>query len=68
MEDPMEPTNRPYVDPATEPGDADTEPWADDRVDDKAGDPDETPTRRGSGRAVAGRCRDRGLTGGPVPD
>ncbi len=26
----MEPTNRPYVDPATEPGDAGTEPWADD--------------------------------------
>jgi hypothetical protein len=25
----MEPTNRPYVDPATEPGDAGTEPWAD---------------------------------------
>lgn len=27
---PMEPTNRPYVDPATEPGDAGTDPWADD--------------------------------------
>jgi hypothetical protein len=25
----MEPPNRPYVDPATEPGDAGTEPWAD---------------------------------------
>jgi hypothetical protein len=25
----MEPTNRPYIDPATEPGDAGTEPWAD---------------------------------------
>ena len=35
----MEPTNRPYVDPATEPGDAGTEPWADDRVDAEAGDP-----------------------------
>jgi hypothetical protein len=29
----MEPTNRPYVDPATEPGDAGTEPWADDGKD-----------------------------------
>lgn len=26
----MEPTNRPYVDPDIEPGDAGTEPWADD--------------------------------------
>ena len=34
----MEPTNRPYVDPATEPGDAGTEPWADDRVDPEAED------------------------------
>jgi hypothetical protein len=29
----MEPTNRPYVDPATEPGDAGTEPWAGDSAD-----------------------------------
>ncbi len=34
----MEPANRPYVDPVTEPGDAGTEPWADDRADSKAGD------------------------------
>jgi hypothetical protein len=33
MEDQMEPTNRPYVDPATEPGDAGTEPWAEDDAD-----------------------------------
>jgi hypothetical protein len=35
----MEPTNRPYVDPATEPGDAGTEPWADDGTDAAIGDP-----------------------------
>lgn len=35
----MESTNRPYVDPVTEPGDAGTEPWADDRADPEAGDP-----------------------------
>jgi hypothetical protein len=39
MEDLMEPTNRPYVDPDTEPGDAGTEPWADDRADAESGDP-----------------------------
>lgn len=38
----MEPTNRPYVDPDTEPGDAGTEPWADDVADAKSDD----PTRR----------------------
>lgn len=36
----MASTNRPYVDPVTEPGDAGTEPWADDP---KAGD----QTKRG---------------------
>jgi hypothetical protein len=35
----MDPTNRPYVDPGTEPGDAGTEPWADDRANAEAGDP-----------------------------
>lgn len=34
----MEPTNRPYVDPVTEPGDTGTEPWADDPADSKTGD------------------------------
>jgi hypothetical protein len=38
----MEPTKRPYVDPATEPGDAGTEPRADDGSDAATGD----PTRR----------------------
>jgi hypothetical protein len=38
MEDLMEPTNRPYVDPDTEPGDAGTEPWADDPADSEAAD------------------------------
>jgi hypothetical protein len=33
----MEPTDRPYVDPTIEPGDAGTEPWADD-TDSEAGD------------------------------
>ena len=33
----MDSTNRPYVDPATEPGDAGTEPWA-DAPDSEAGD------------------------------
>lgn len=35
----MEPTSRPYVDPATEPGDAGTESWADDGTDAATGDP-----------------------------
>jgi hypothetical protein len=35
----VEPTNRPYVDPATEPGDAGTEPWADDAADAATADP-----------------------------
>ena len=35
----MEPTNRPYVDPATEPGDAGTEPWAVDGADAATEDP-----------------------------
>ena len=39
----MEPTNRPYVDPATEPGDAGTEPWADDGAVDATGDPTKRP-------------------------
>jgi hypothetical protein len=34
----MDHTNRPYVDPATEPGDAGTEPWADDPADSEAAD------------------------------
>jgi len=35
----MEPTNRPYVSPDTEPGDAGTEPWADEGADAQADDP-----------------------------
>ncbi len=34
----MESANRPYVDPVTEPGDAGTEPWADERADSETGD------------------------------
>jgi hypothetical protein len=33
----MEPSDRPYVDPTIEPGDAGTVPWADD-TDSEAGD------------------------------
>lgn len=32
----MEPSNRPYVDPDTKPGDAGTEPWADEAPGDAA--------------------------------
>jgi hypothetical protein len=39
MEDAMEPTNRPYVDPDTEPGDAGAESWADDGGDPPTGNP-----------------------------
>ena len=64
----MEPTNRPYIDPATEPGDAGTEPWADDRADAATGD----PTRRrpiadpvapsDEGAAIEGSPADQFLT------
>lgn len=40
----MEPTNRPYVDPSTEPGDAGTEPWAD--ADAGANAQADDPTKR----------------------
>jgi hypothetical protein len=39
----MESTDRPYVDPTIEPGDAGTEPWADDR-DSEAGDEEKPRT------------------------
>jgi hypothetical protein len=64
----MEPTNRPYVDPATEPGDAGTEPW----TDDGAGAQAEDPTKRRSapdpvapseeGAAIKGSPADQFLT------
>ncbi len=34
----MEPFNKPYVDPDTKPGDAGTEPWADEPPGAEAGD------------------------------
>lgn len=64
----MESTNRPYVDPATEPGDAGTEPWADDRAN--SGPADQTKPRPvpeadappGEGGAVDGSPADQFLT------
>ena len=64
----MEPTNRPYVDPDTEPGDAGTEPWADDPPDSKAGDertrrPSASPAAPAEeGGAIAGSPADHFLT------
>jgi hypothetical protein len=68
----MEPTNRPYVDAAMEPGDAGTEPWADDPADSDAGN----PAKRGTladpvaqpveGAAIEGSPADTFLTGDAV--
>jgi hypothetical protein len=59
----MEPTNRPYVDPHTEPGDAGTEPWADDRPDAKAG---EGRTRRPSAGPAAPAEEGGAIDGSPA--
>jgi hypothetical protein len=67
MEDVMEPTNRPYVDPDTQPGDAGTEPWADDPAA-EAGDrskpaPDTKPAAPSvEDQAVEGSPADQFLT------
>jgi hypothetical protein len=72
MEDAMEPTNRPYVDPDTEPGDAGTEPWADDRADSEAGDrtkrrPLADPVAQSEeGAAIEGSPADEFMTGDAV--
>lgn len=64
----MEPKNRPYVDPATEPGDAGTEPWADDEDNDKDADPTTTRSTTDQvaapedGGAVKGSPADQFLT------
>jgi hypothetical protein len=65
MEDSMEPTNRPYVDPVTEPGDAGTEPWADDPADSKAGDP---PKRRSVADPVAPSVQGAAIDGSPADE
>jgi hypothetical protein len=72
MEDEMEPTNRPYVDPATEPGDAGTEPWAEDPAGSATGDrptrapetkPGRSDTPSGEDEAIEGSPADHFLTG-----
>jgi hypothetical protein len=64
----MEPWNRPYVAPDTEPGDAGTEPWADEAPDPEAGDSAkhgplaEAPASTGEGGAIEGSPADEFLT------
>jgi hypothetical protein len=64
----MEPTNRPYVDPATEAGDAGTEPWADDVGDAATADPKkrrpiaDPVARSDEGAAIEGSPADQFLT------
>jgi hypothetical protein len=64
----MEPPNRPYVDPATEPGDAGTEPWADGTGDAATADatkrrPIADPVARSDeGAAIEGSPADQFLT------
>jgi hypothetical protein len=68
MEDQMEPMNRPYVDPTTEPGDAGTEPWAEGGPDAATADPTErrpiadpvAPSHEGA--AIEGSPADQFLT------
>ncbi|MGZ6271738.1 MAG: hypothetical protein ACXWPJ_06695 [Candidatus Limnocylindrales bacterium] len=64
----MESTDRPYVDPETEPGDAGTEPWADGGPDATTGDPTKprrvadpvAPSEKGA--AIEGSPADEFLT------
>jgi hypothetical protein len=58
----MEPKNRPYVDPATEPGDAGTEPWADDLEAPKA----EVPSKRPVADPAAPAAEDAAIEGSPA--
>jgi hypothetical protein len=64
----METTNRPYIDPTTEPGDAGTEPWADDGGTAAAGDPTKRRPAEDSvapseeGAAIEGSPADQFLT------
>jgi hypothetical protein len=64
----MEPANRPYVDPTTEPGDAGTEPWTDDGGDAATADatkrgPIADPVARSDeGAAIEGSPADQFLT------
>lgn len=68
----MASTNRPYVNPVTEPGDAGTEPWAGDRADSEAADrtkrrPLADPTAPAEeGAAIDGSPADQFLTGDAV--
>lgn len=64
----MESRNRPYVDPVTEPGDAGTEPWADDRAGSQAADrtkrrtPADPVAPSEEGAAIEGSPADEFLT------
>jgi hypothetical protein len=62
MEDPMEPANRPYIDPSTEPGDAGTEPWANEPSDSQA----EDQTKRGPLVDPAAAAEDAAIDGSPA--
>ena len=61
----MEPTNRPYVDPATEPGDAGTEPWADDPAGSASGDPPHRDRDRETKPATPS-AEDQAIEGSPA--
>ena len=64
----MEPKNRPYVDPGTEPGDTGTEPWAGDPAESEPGDRTKHGSladpiaRPGDGAAIDGSPADEFLT------
>ncbi len=64
----MEPTNCPYVDPATEPGDTGAEPWAVDGADAATEDPTkrrpiaDPVTPFDDGTAIEGSPADQFLT------
>jgi hypothetical protein len=66
MEDDMEPTNRPYVDPATEPGDAGTEPWADDAAGSEAGDRSKREPEVKPGMSDTPSVEDEAIDGSPA--
>jgi hypothetical protein len=61
----MKATNRPYVDPVTEPGDAGTEPWADDRANAEADD--RTKDRSAADRASPAPT-DAAIEGSPADE
>jgi hypothetical protein len=58
----MEPYNRPYVDPATEPGDTGTEEWADETSEEATEHPQDT----GAGEAGPATDREGAVVGSPA--